>query len=586
MVTRQRGRADRLAVLSARSMRSRMASPRARAGAVEQGAGAPFDTRPLYPPVPDSFDLTGPRPADVDHVLTQVAASSQQVNELRLEREPEPERGLGRQDTLVLQPDKVEVPARSTKEDKSKEIKRDKSKVKIREPSAVATHSVSSIKAAAALHLDPKTSGTLVDGLISKSTAKEIKAAKRKSRSEDPAAMDVDPHSIRQVGQLAQQSARGVSVSKTELQAIADRAERAIMDHEGREAYWQGRATMNVDSCAAAKAVGARVEPDISGTSLSSASGLMGIRPDREAKGDASKSRSREPTAMDVDSGSNAHAASRRLDSVASSTSRNPATVDGVSRRIRLDPGSCNTSRTNTTTVSSLATTPATTIASTSSSSTRSTAALSYPWLADEEPNGNLTFRQDKSGIDNRAYRLWSPERFLWLKLSQDRIRTTSWLVDRLRADVVRRDSDGTERRYRFFGSTDSKLKDSSTVGYFEELPGSTVYDLLHSFGNLQSVLVKSGPGKYIARLSLSFSRTTDAGHLAELAIVSLPDLENADGSKVFSDGCGVICEALAEELARTVLKLDFVPSGEEDSGTSMSNPDGLPCSLSVPSRR
>jgi hypothetical protein len=92
-------------------------------------------------------------------------------------------------------------------------------------------------------------------------------------------------------------------------------------------------------------------------------------------------------------------------------------------------------------------------------------------------------------------------------------------------------------------------------------MEGSTARDVLNAFGDLQSVLDNSGPGKYIARLTLSFSSTKEVGELSMKNVVQLKDIM-AEHEKIVTDGCGVISEEYATEIAEK-LGLDYVPTGQ-----------------------
>jgi hypothetical protein len=174
-----------------------------------------------------------------------------------------------------------------------------------------------------------------------------------------------------------------------------------------------------------------------------------------------------------------------------------------------------------------------------------------------------MSFVVDKSEDSCRAYRKFPADHFLWLKLGDEIIRDDGRIrriKNILKRPIVRVDDRGHEHRYVFFGSTDSRIK-NGVVGFFEEMEGSTARDVLNAFGDLKSVLDNSGPGKYIARLSLSFSSTKDVGELSMNNVAKLKDIMTEDG-KVITDGCGVISEEYATEIAEK-LGLDYVPTGQ-----------------------
>ena len=72
------------------------------------------------------------------------------------------------------------------------------------------------------------------------------------------------------------------------------------------------------------------------------------------------------------------------------------------------------------------------------------------------------------------------------------------------------RNSCHTACSYRFLGFTESQVK-AGKLMFFREDHEWTVQRLLSSFGDLPSVYLKSGYGKYSARLGLSFSSTVES---------------------------------------------------------------------------
>ena len=64
--------------------------------------------------------------------------------------------------------------------------------------------------------------------------------------------------------------------------------------------------------------------------------------------------------------------------------------------------------------------------------------------------------------------------------------------------------------RYTFLGITETGIKAGEVI-FFEEDRRYTVRELLESFGGLVDVFMTFGPGKYAARLGLSFSSTIEA---------------------------------------------------------------------------
>lgn len=55
---------------------------------------------------------------------------------------------------------------------------------------------------------------------------------------------------------------------------------------------------------------------------------------------------------------------------------------------------------------------------------------------------------------------------------------------------------------------TEPGIKDGQVI-FFQEDSRMSVKKLLNILGNLENVFINSGPGKYAARLGLSFSSTT-----------------------------------------------------------------------------
>ncbi|KAJ7269529.1 RdRP-domain-containing protein [Mycena rebaudengoi] len=103
--------------------------------------------------------------------------------------------------------------------------------------------------------------------------------------------------------------------------------------------------------------------------------------------------------------------------------------------------------------------------------------------------------------------------------------------------------------RFFFLGYTENHLK-SGNLLFFREGPDFTVDDLKDHFGgDLRSVYEIYGYGKYAARLGLSFSSTAATKEVRTDTLELLDDLEAADGS-LTSDGCGMIRESYAQEIA------------------------------------
>lgn len=67
-----------------------------------------------------------------------------------------------------------------------------------------------------------------------------------------------------------------------------------------------------------------------------------------------------------------------------------------------------------------------------------------------------------------------------------------------------------TSPRYRYLGFTESQVK-AGKLMFFREDEDWSVERLLFQFGDLPSVYLDSGYGKYAARLGLSFSSTVES---------------------------------------------------------------------------
>jgi len=121
--------------------------------------------------------------------------------------------------------------------------------------------------------------------------------------------------------------------------------------------------------------------------------------------------------------------------------------------------------------------------------------------------------------------------------------------------------SAGEVKKWTFLGSSDSRLRSrlKKSVIFFEEGPDYSAREVLQQFGDLDSVLVKSGMGKYFARLGLNFSTTTSTITVPRQQVAIIPDIPAADG-KEFTDGCGCITAGAAREVAHQ-LGLSYVPS-------------------------
>ncbi|KDQ50366.1 hypothetical protein JAAARDRAFT_200044 [Jaapia argillacea MUCL 33604] len=113
--------------------------------------------------------------------------------------------------------------------------------------------------------------------------------------------------------------------------------------------------------------------------------------------------------------------------------------------------------------------------------------------------------------------------------------------------DVALRDLDG-RTQYQFLGFTDAGLKTGQLI-FLKEDKLST-RDLLDAFGDLDTVYVNSGYGKYAARLQLSFTSTVPGFEFEDSDVVEIGDLKAADHS-LHTDGCGLIRESVARMICQ-----------------------------------
>lgn len=149
----------------------------------------------------------------------------------------------------------------------------------------------------------------------------------------------------------------------------------------------------------------------------------------------------------------------------------------------------------------------------------------------------------------SRAYRVHLADSFLWLTWPHkgaDRL-LRKWLNNPIR---FRDPVSGRQRCFKFFGSSDSRLRDVPGFGFYEETGGKTVRKMLESFGNLDSVWRTGGPGKWIARLGLNFTDTTPTITVSPDEVAVIRDVFAPDG-KAYTDGCGCMTEEAASELSK-----------------------------------
>jgi RNA-dependent RNA polymerase len=73
--------------------------------------------------------------------------------------------------------------------------------------------------------------------------------------------------------------------------------------------------------------------------------------------------------------------------------------------------------------------------------------------------------------------------------------------------------------RYAFFGFTENQMKEGKVL-FFEEDDEWTVSSLKEEFGELDTVYLEHGYGKYSARLGLSFSSTVPSLNVSPCSII------------------------------------------------------------------
>ncbi|KAJ7589646.1 RdRP-domain-containing protein [Mycena floridula] len=103
--------------------------------------------------------------------------------------------------------------------------------------------------------------------------------------------------------------------------------------------------------------------------------------------------------------------------------------------------------------------------------------------------------------------------------------------------------------KYTWLGYSESQLKANQFTLFREgRTREMTVKRLLDRIGELEAVYLKSGYGKYAARLGLSFSSTAVGLQIPLGETILIPELFAKDGS-VASDGIGLIRNSKADEL-------------------------------------
>ncbi|KAL5488413.1 hypothetical protein ACEPAI_6531 [Sanghuangporus weigelae] len=106
--------------------------------------------------------------------------------------------------------------------------------------------------------------------------------------------------------------------------------------------------------------------------------------------------------------------------------------------------------------------------------------------------------------------------------------------------------------QFAFLGFTESTLKSGQIILLQKRVNNVDttphVSSLLLDFGELRDVFRRHGPGKYVARLGLSFSATVQSVNPTQDQVVWIED-DIADDGVCTTDGCGIIRESYAKEI-------------------------------------
>ncbi|PIL36406.1 RNA-dependent RNA polymerase [Ganoderma sinense ZZ0214-1] len=159
----------------------------------------------------------------------------------------------------------------------------------------------------------------------------------------------------------------------------------------------------------------------------------------------------------------------------------------------------------------------------------------------------NITNLEEQSHPASRSTRTVDHStRFLIVSIAND---VDDHVLRQSLARWVHKGVDHSRKHYRFLGYTDSQIK-AGKLMFFREGDNWTVQRLLESFGDLPAVYLKSGYGKYAARLGLSFSSTIQSLDIPHECAIEIPDLLAPDGS-LHSDGCGMIRDTFAAQVCK-----------------------------------
>ncbi|KLO05696.1 RdRP-domain-containing protein [Schizopora paradoxa] len=133
-------------------------------------------------------------------------------------------------------------------------------------------------------------------------------------------------------------------------------------------------------------------------------------------------------------------------------------------------------------------------------------------------------------------------------KMPKDAVR--NWLQTAVNKGVYTKELGHT---FKSLGCTESGIKIGQWI-FFREDKHCTVATLLAEFGDISQVFRASGPGKYSARLKLSFSSSVPSIDISDAQVLEVSDLKARDGT-LTADGCGAIRETCAKRI-RKVLRL------------------------------
>jgi hypothetical protein len=160
-----------------------------------------------------------------------------------------------------------------------------------------------------------------------------------------------------------------------------------------------------------------------------------------------------------------------------------------------------------------------------------------------------------------RAYRMFPANRFMWYHFAKGDISSRRAVLGQVQKPITFDDPiTKIKRTFVFLLTTESRLRVGQAC-FFEETPDLTAKDVRNAFGDLESVFMKDGVGKYVARMGLSFTKTKETIRIPPESVAVVDDIPAPDG-KDYTDGCGCISEEAANEIAGT-LGLDFTPTSE-----------------------